>query len=151
MLAALTLPFCAASASAKLVLRTVRVLVVSMQTLSLMGWNPMSLGTGDYRLDDIPGKFSSIGIIGLVGTRVKQFCGETYHNVTTTSHMATHFGYGRGRHTNHSTGCCILVGCKMRPKNICKFRTPPADLAGRGGRFNNQSWTYVGATNCSVL
>eukprot|EP00959_Pyramimonas_sp_CCMP1952_P459295 9478023-Pyramimonas_sp.AAC.1 len=53
------------------------------------------------------------------------------------------FGWGRGRHTNKSAGCAIVLRKRsIRQQHVCEVKPAPTDIAGRGGIIRIRSGTY---------
>ena len=67
----------------------------------------------------------------LTGTRIRLAAGSSCTVQRLAGYTAVHFGWGRGCHTNRSTGVCILLGKRFQPRMIKGVSFPPTSLAGR--------------------
>ena len=63
------------------------------------------------------------------------------HDTAPGGYTAVHYGWGRGCHTNRSTGVCILLEKRFQPRMIKEISFSPASLAGRGGAIRLKGGT----------
>lgn len=102
--------------------------------LSIGAWNPMNL-TRTYRAEEISKQFSSLHILGLVGTQCREHTDVGHTQQDVGRHRMIHFGFDDGRHTNKSAGCAVYFREPLRMQHVADIKAPPADsgLRGRAG------------------
>eukprot|EP00929_Paragymnodinium_shiwhaense_P064999 TRINITY_DN32632_c0_g1_i1.p1 TRINITY_DN32632_c0_g1~~TRINITY_DN32632_c0_g1_i1.p1 ORF type:complete len:435 (-),score=25.74 TRINITY_DN32632_c0_g1_i1:238-1542(-) len=101
-------------------------------SLRIACYNPFTLK--HERLQEIVTELRSCDVLLLSGTKVQQRDGAPFHVGALDTHRCIHFGYGRGKGTNHSAGICICWKKTLCQTNrITQIFHPPKLLQGRGG------------------
>ena len=103
--------------------------------MRIVVYNPLTLRS-PYRANDISEAMPTADIVLLAGTQIREDCTDvgSVRKERLENHVALHWGYGRGRHTNKSTGVSVLLRSNwLGFDDIASISVAPAALRGRAG------------------